>query len=272
MWRFVLASLCAPAAHTTVMERRQDSSPATVPCNMTTVATVTSGIETVLFEEDQYTFHATSTVTVLALDASTPSTTPTASPQPTERAEAIATGSAKARRTPRKRTSAPPGTHRTQKPAAMEKRSASDPLCSNPTSTITITLPSSTHTSTTTHLLSRLARATTTQPACSPSRTYGLINGTLNRHFVGAYPSVHQFPNVTTEECCKKCFESEDGCVAWSFGGSVGNSIPVEGCQVAVYEGGCPRLGGMETIVYSNAEKGPVGVGRCNVLVGFFQG
>lgn len=125
------------------------------------------------------------------------------------------------------------------------------------------------------HTLSRQARATVTAPACSSDNNYGLVNGTLNRNFVFGYgeaPVYKSFSNVTTEECCKKCFQSEDGCVAWSYGGTVNNTEPYDGCVMAMYDGGCPTHWGADTIVYQNEKKYPVGMGACNVQVAYFQG
>lgn len=126
------------------------------------------------------------------------------------------------------------------------------------------------------HTLSRYARATVTAPACDAATNYGLFNGTLNRNLYYGYgktATFQSFPNLNISSCCQQCFsDTDNGCMAWSFDGSVNNTDKVDGCVMAMYDGGCPTRWGADTIKYDNQRKFSVGLGRCNVQVAWFQG
>lgn len=235
---------------------------------MTAVATVTSGTTTETLQEDTYVMHATTTVTVMSWGASPLSST--ASPTPSKSKRNLAPHQAtQAPSERKKRHAAIPGAF------AVKRDLQARSVCSDPSTTVTTTVGATTTTVTQMHTLSRYARATVTAPACDASSNYGLFNGTLNRNLYYGYgrrPEFKTYANLTKAECCKECFLNSDGCVAWSYGGSANNTDPVEGCSMALYDGGCPSMWGADTIKYSNNNKMAVGLGGCNVQVAWFQG
>lgn len=262
----ILAGLCAIAARGAILER-QDS--ASSSCNMTTVATVSSGTQTETVMDDTYVMHATTTVTVMSLGASSLSTTATPTAANAKRDIPIHKPT-QAPSERKKRHAAIPGAFN-----PIKRNIAARSVCATPSSTITTTVGATTTTITNMHTLSRYARATVTAPACDANNNYGLFNGTLNRNLYysyGKHPTFQEYPDLSEEDCCKKCFQNEDGCVAWSFDGSVNNTDAVQGCVMALYDGGCPNKWGADTIKYSNVGKYPVGLGACNVEVAWFQG
>lgn len=265
MRTFFVAGLCAVATHAALVERQASSSSS---CNMTTVSTVSSGTETQTLQEDTYAMFATTTVTVMSLGASPLSSTASPTPSNAKRAFPVhaATQASSERK---KRHAAIPGAYNVKRDLAARA------VCATPTKTVISTVGATTTTVTTMHTLSRYARATVTAPACDANNNYGLFNGTLNRNLYysyGKYPNFQQYSNLSMEDCCKQCFQSSDGCVAWSYDGTVNNTDPVNGCVMALFDGGCPTSWGLDTIKYSNNKKYPVGLGACNVGVAWFQG
>ncbi|KAF2162854.1 hypothetical protein M409DRAFT_26709 [Zasmidium cellare ATCC 36951] len=272
MRTFLLAGLCAVATHAALVDRQASSS-----CNATSVATVSSGTETETVQEDTYVMWATTTVTVMSMGASPLSTTASPTPSNAKRnipAQAHLPTQASEER--KKRHAAIPGAYSNNNAAAAVKRDLSArAVCATPSTTVTTTLGATTTTVTSTHTLSRYARATVTAPACDASTNYGLFNGTLNRNLYYGYgktPTFQSYPSLNVSACCAQCFNNADGCVAWSFDGSVNNTDAVPGCVMALYDGGCPTKWGADTIRYENQRKYLVGLGRCNVQVAWFQG
>lgn len=131
--------------------------------------------------------------------------------------------------------------------------------------TITTTAPTPTTTITATYTISKAYRGTTTVPACQPTANYGLFNGTLNVNYVGpiGQPATVSFPNLAIADCCMECFTSDGGCLSWAFDG-------VGTCSLSVVDGECPSSSGTESLRYPNDEKPAVGVGPCDVVVGYF--
>ncbi|KAK4502344.1 hypothetical protein PRZ48_005769 [Zasmidium cellare] len=273
MRSFLLAGLFVVATQAALVERQDSSS-----CNATSVATVTQGTETETVQEDTYVMWATTTVTVMSLGASPLSTT--ASPTATNAKRNIpaqAHHPTQASEERKKRHAAIPGAYSSNNNAAQKAKRAlsARAVCATPSTTLTTTIPATTTTITSMHTLSRYARATVTAPACDASTNYGLFNGTLNRNLYYGYgktPTFQSYPSLNISSCCQQCFQNSDGCVAWSFDGSVNNTDQTKGCVMALYDGGCPTRWGADTIRYENERKFAVGLGRCNVQVAWFQG
>lgn len=129
-----------------------------------------------------------------------------------------------------------------------------------------------TETVSTTYTIHRAAQATATAAACQASNNYGLVKGSLDLNLNGPVPSVQTFPDYTIEQCCNACFNSADGCMAWSFDGSANSDAVVAGCSVYTMADGCPNTSLTQAIMYPNDDKPVVGLGACDVQVSYFSG
>lgn len=208
-------------------------------CSGTVTKTMTPAPVTATEEVYHNVYYTTSTVTRVALQSSAPAKNNAAaaasSPAPTSTSSSVAT-------------------HKAKRACAAAK-------------TETVTAEPSTTTVYETQTRTLAARETQTVAACQANNNFGLFKGTLAmRSSGGQLASTKTLDNMSTaEECCNACFTSPDGCMAWSFNGSVTNGDATQGCTMSVMSGGCPSSSGTQTQVYKNDEKALVGVGPCLV-------
>lgn len=81
------------------------------------------------------------------------------------------------------------------------------------------------------------------QAICDPDNNYGLFHGSMDlQNFALSPLEIHTFVNLTIGECCHWCHDAEEGCAAWSFGGSLSAGREVGGCSMALYRDGCPGV------------------------------